>query len=83
MKSMSSTQHATTSWKWLCNLDAAFPDHEARSTKLIWKPQNYIEIEGDPALTLLKLIDALEDLDDVQNVYHSGEIDEATLEAAE
>lgn len=65
------------------NLDAAFPDYEARSTKLIWKPQNYIEIEGDPALTLLKLIDALEDLDDVQNVYHSGEIDEATLEAAE
>lgn len=65
------------------NLDAAFPDNEARSTKLIWKPQNYIEIEGDPALTLLKLIDALEDLDDVQNVYHSGEIDEATLEAAE
>ena len=65
------------------NLDAAFPDHEARSTKLIWKPQNYIEIEGDPALTLLKLVDALEDLDDVQNVYHSGEIDEATLEAAE
>lgn len=65
------------------NLDAAFPDHEAKSTKLIWKPQNYIEIGGDPALTLIKLIDALEDLDDVQNVYHSGEIDEAALEAAE
>ncbi|MAP96350.1 MAG: YebC/PmpR family DNA-binding transcriptional regulator [Ponticaulis sp.] len=65
------------------NLDAAFPDHEAKSTKLIWKPQNYIEIEGDPAQTLIKLIDALEDLDDVQNVYHSGEIDEAALESAE
>ena len=65
------------------NLDTAFPDHEAQSTKLVWKPQNYIEIEGDPALTLIKLIDALEDLDDVQNVYHSGDIDEAALEAAE
>lgn len=64
-------------------LDVAFPDHEARSTKLIWKPQNYIEIDGDPALTLLKLIDALEDLDDVQNVYHSGEISEEALAAAE
>jgi YebC/PmpR family DNA-binding regulatory protein len=32
--------------------------------------------------TFLKLIDALEDLDDVQNVYHNAEIDEATLEAA-
>ena len=65
------------------NLDAAFPDHEAKSTKLVWKPQNYIEIDGDPALTLIKLIDALEDLDDVQNVYHSGDISEEALEAAE
>ncbi|MAT33762.1 MAG: YebC/PmpR family DNA-binding transcriptional regulator, partial [Ponticaulis sp.] len=65
------------------NLDTAFPDHEAKSTKLVWKPQNYIEIGGDGALTLIKLIDALEDLDDVQNVYHSGDIDEAALEAAE
>ena len=32
--------------------------------------------------TFLKLIDALEDLDDVQNVYHNAEIDEAVLEAA-
>jgi YebC/PmpR family DNA-binding regulatory protein len=65
------------------NLDAAFPEHEAKSTKLIWKPQNYIEIAGEPAEKLIKLIDALEELDDVQNVYHSGDIDEASLEAAE
>ena len=32
--------------------------------------------------TFLKLIDALEDLDDVQNVYHNAEFDEAALEAA-
>ena len=32
--------------------------------------------------TFLKLIDALEDLDDVQNVYHNAEIDEEALEAA-
>lgn len=65
------------------NLDAAFPDHEAKSTKLIWKPQNYIEVTGDDAEKLVNLIDALEDLDDVQNVYHSGDIDESALESAE
>lgn len=32
--------------------------------------------------TFLKLIDALEDLDDVQNVYHNAEFDEAALESA-
>ena len=31
--------------------------------------------------TFLKLIDGLEDLDDVQKVYHNAEIDDATLEA--
>ncbi|MAI90631.1 YebC/PmpR family DNA-binding transcriptional regulator [Ponticaulis sp.] len=61
------------------NLDAAFPDHEAKSTKLIWKPQNYIEVTGEDAEKLVNLVDALEDLDDVQNVYHSGDIDESAL----
>lgn len=65
------------------NLDSAFPDHEARSTKLVWKPQNYIEVTGEDAEKLINLVDALEDLDDVQNVYHSGDVDEAALEAAE
>lgn len=61
------------------NLDSAFPDHEAKSTKLIWKPQNYIEVTGEDAEKLVNLIDALEELDDVQNVYHSGDIDESAL----
>lgn len=42
---------------------------EAASVKLVWKPQNLIEISGDPASTLMKLLDALDDCDDVQNVY--------------
>ncbi len=65
------------------NLDAAFPDHEAKSTKLIWKPQNWIEVTGEDAEKLVNLIDALEELDDVQNVYHSGDIDESALADAE
>ncbi|OFX04111.1 MAG: transcriptional regulator [Alphaproteobacteria bacterium RIFCSPHIGHO2_12_FULL_63_12] len=42
---------------------------EAASVKLVWKPHNLIEVSGDPASTLMKLLDALEDCDDVQNIY--------------
>lgn len=42
---------------------------EAASVKLAWKPQNLIEVSGDSASTLMKLLDTLEDCDDVQNIY--------------
>ena len=47
---------------------------EAKSTKLIWKPQNTVPIEGDAADTLMKLLDVLDDLDDVSNVYDNSEL---------
>lgn len=34
-----------------------------------WKPQNTVEVDENKAESLLKLIDALEDSDDVQNVF--------------
>ena len=49
-------------------------DVEAKSTKLIWKPQNTIPVEGDTADTLMKLLDVLDELDDVQNVYDNSEL---------
>lgn len=36
-------------------------------------PSNYVTPTESQAETLTKLVDALEDLDDVQNVYHNGE----------
>ncbi len=42
---------------------------EASSVGLVWKPQNMIDVSGDPASTLMKLLGALDDCDDVQNVY--------------
>lgn len=36
-------------------------------------------LEGDAAASMLKLIDMLEDLDDVQNVYSNAEIDDELL----
>ena len=36
--------------------------------KVMWKPKNVIDIDADSAKTLFKLIDMLEDDDDVQSV---------------
>ncbi len=41
---------------------------EASEAKLQWRPVNTTLVEGDTAESLMKLIDALEDNDDVQNV---------------
>ena len=37
-------------------------------------PQNIITLEGDELAKFTRLVDALEDLDDVQNVYHNVEL---------
>ena len=49
-------------------------------TKLIWKPKNTVDVDGHGAETLMKLIDALEDNDDVQTVSGNYIFSEAFLE---
>ena len=39
------------------------------------RAENTIELAGDDATRMQKLLDVLEDLDDVQNVYHNAEIE--------
>ena len=60
------------------NLEAVLG--EAESVNPTWKPQNNVPVGEDKAGTLMKLIDALEDDDDVQNVYSNFEIDDAVME---
>jgi len=43
-------------------------------------PQNYIKVEGSNATTMIRLIEALEDHDDVQHVHSNFDIDEKLLE---
>jgi len=43
-------------------------------------PQNYIALTGDDARKMLKLFEAIEDHDDVQNVYANFDIDESEME---
>ncbi|MGC6520208.1 MAG: YebC/PmpR family DNA-binding transcriptional regulator [Candidatus Puniceispirillaceae bacterium] len=46
---------------------------------LVWKPQNTIEVNEDQASTLLKLLDTLDDNDDVQNISSNFDIPEEIL----
>ncbi|MEJ8473050.1 YebC/PmpR family DNA-binding transcriptional regulator [Roseibium algae] len=52
---------------------------EADSVKIIWKPQNLTPVDAEKAQTLMKLIDLLEDDDDVQNVFANFDIDDETM----
>jgi YebC/PmpR family DNA-binding regulatory protein len=44
-------------------------------------PQNYIKLEGNQVNTMVRLLEALEDGDDVQHVYSNVDFDQAQLEA--
>ena len=66
-------------WEKLSGIVDAFaagnlPPDNAEVTML---PSSQCECEPDTAVTVLKLIDALEELDDVQNVYSNGDYPES------
>ncbi|MGC2698069.1 MAG: YebC/PmpR family DNA-binding transcriptional regulator [Candidatus Angelobacter sp.] len=43
-------------------------------------PKNYIKLEGPAASQMIRLLEALEDQDDVQNVYSNFDVDQKQLE---
>ncbi|HZZ36397.1 MAG TPA: YebC/PmpR family DNA-binding transcriptional regulator [Caulobacteraceae bacterium] len=51
----------------------------AKSTNIIWKPKSETPVSGQDAATLMKLIDALDDDDDVQNVWSNEDISDEEL----
>jgi YebC/PmpR family DNA-binding regulatory protein len=53
---------------------------EAESVKLAWRPQTSIEVGEGDAEQLLKLVDTLEEDDDVQTVWGNYEVSEEVLE---
>ncbi|MFN3512842.1 MAG: YebC/PmpR family DNA-binding transcriptional regulator [Phenylobacterium sp.] len=53
---------------------------EAKSTGIVWRPKTLTPIAGEPVGTLMKLVESLEDDDDVQNVYGNYEISDEDLE---
>jgi len=52
---------------------------EPRKAALVWKPQNTISVDDEDGEKLLKLIETLNDHDDVQNVYANFEISDALV----
>jgi YebC/PmpR family DNA-binding regulatory protein len=52
---------------------------ESESAKLAWKPQVLVEVDEANAATLLKMIDALEDDDDVQTVWGNFDVSDEVM----
>ncbi len=50
---------------------------EARKAALVWKPQNTITVDDETGEKLFKLLDLLNEHDDVQNVYANFEVSDA------
>jgi len=48
--------------------------------KIIWRPNNTVPVSDTAGETLSKLLDTLDDHDDVQNVYANYEMSEALME---
>jgi YebC/PmpR family DNA-binding regulatory protein len=54
---------------------------EAQAVKLAWKPSTEVDVGADDAASLIKLIDTLEEDDDVQTVWGNYEISDAVAES--
>ena len=52
---------------------------DPKNARLMWRPQNLTPVDAAKAETFLKLINALEDNDDVQNVFSNVDIPEDVL----
>ena len=46
----------------------------AKTTSIVWRPKTLTPVSGEDAATLMKLIDALDDDDDVSNVYSNVDL---------
>ena len=52
---------------------------EPRKAAMTWRPQNTIAVDDEQGEKLIKLIDSLNDHDDVQNVYANFEVSDALV----
>ena len=52
---------------------------EPRKANLIWRAQNMIAVDDEAGEKIMKLLDALEENDDVQHVYSNAEFSDALM----
>src|SRR5215469_2002043 len=55
----------------------------AQSAKIEWRPQNTVAVNDEAGESLVKLLDTLEDHDDVQNVYGNYELSDSLMRKLE
>ncbi len=74
-----------TQFEDLHNVRTALEDEgiSIENAELTMVPQNFIKVEGKEAEKTLKLMEALEEHDDVQDVYANFDIDDEVLESME
>ena len=60
--------------------DAGLP---LQSAEIAWMPTVQVPLEEEAARKVLRLVDALEDLDDVQNIWFNADIPDEVMEAVE
>ena len=53
---------------------------EPRKAAMLWKPQNTVALDDEAGEKMLKLIESLDDNDDVQNVYANFEVSDALVQ---
>jgi YebC/PmpR family DNA-binding regulatory protein len=58
-------------------LDAKFG--AAASARIVWKPKTLTPVDGETAEALFKMLEALEDSDDVQNVFANFEVSDDVM----
>jgi YebC/PmpR family DNA-binding regulatory protein len=72
----------TTPWESLSGIVGALNDAglEPDHSEVTMVPSTTVECDEDTAIRILKLVDALEELDDVQEVYTNGDFPESAYE---
>jgi YebC/PmpR family DNA-binding regulatory protein len=53
---------------------------EPRAVRVLWRPKSAVPVDEEAGQRLLRMIDGLEDLDDVQDVYSNFEMADEVLE---
>ena len=53
---------------------------EPRAARIVWKPQNTIALDDEKVETVFKMLEALDDNDDVQQVYANFEMSDSVME---
>ncbi len=71
----------TTSWEGFTEVKEAMiaAGFEPEMAEITQKPATSVELELDDAEKVMRLVDALEDLDDVQNVYSNADFSEEVM----